>query len=55
MRLEEDEHATAVDQSARGLERRRDLRGMVAVVVVEPDAVDVGGEVEAAMRTGELG
>ena len=55
MRLEEREHAAAVHERPRRLEGRRDLRGMVAVVVVEPDAVHLRGEVEAAVRAGELG
>ena len=55
MRLEEGEHAAAVHERPRRLEGRGDLRGMVAVVVVEPDAVHLRGEVEAAVRAGELG
>ena len=55
VRLEEREHAAAVHERPRRLEGRGDLRGMVAVVVVEPDAVHLRGEVEAAVRAGELG
>ena len=54
VRLKHDPHV-AVSRRTRRAQHRRDLGGMVRIVVDDPDAVTFAAQLEAAACTGELG